>query len=133
MRWVLAATAVTAAALWAAPHPCAAAPARLMGVEGEAAPAPKGIHVERQIALLASVVRYVEDHLGVEIVPAGVERPGTLGAPLEVGGGAFPAGPSMAGVLNFGDPNGALPALSRMSAAVSAGQDRLRLTLRMRW
>jgi len=133
MRWVLAATAVTAAALWVAPHPCAAAPERLTGMSGDPTPAPKRIQIERQVTLLATVVRYVEDHLGVEVLPAPADRTGISGAPLEWGGATVPAGPSMAGVLNFGGPDGSMPALSRMSAALSAGQDRLRLTLRMRW
>jgi hypothetical protein len=133
MRSILAATAVTAAALWAAPMPCAAAQGDLMGVGPDGAPAPKRIRIERQIGLIATVVRYVESHLGVEVTSAPVGRPGPLGSPLELDGAAHPIGPSMAGVLNFGDPHGAMPALSRMSAAISAGQDHMRLTLRMRW
>jgi hypothetical protein len=137
MRSILAATAVTAAALWAAPMPCAAAQGHLMGVGPDGAPAPKRIRIERQVGLIATVVRYVESHLGVEVTSAPVGRPGPLGSPLELDGAldgaALPIGPSMAGVLNFGDPHGAMPALSRMSAAISAGQNHMRLTLRMRW
>jgi len=138
MRFVLvltATTAMTAAALWAAPHPCAAAQAHLLGAEQRSAPSPTHYRIERQMSLLATVVRYVEDHVGVELVPGPVERIGAAGTPLELDGA--PAGlaarPAMAGVFAVGGGANPLSALGRMSAAVSASENRLHLTLRMRW
>jgi len=130
----MAVTAVTAAALWAAPSPCVAAQADLLGVSPDGTESPSHFRVERQVSLIASVVRYVENHLGVEIVPGSMHRAGTRGTPLDLYGppAAAAAPPAMAGTfaLSGGD---ARSALGRMSAAVSAGQDRLHLTLRVRW
>lgn len=135
MRWLTAATAMTAAALWAAPSPCAAAGEHLLGVGPEATPSPSRYRVERQVSLIATVVRYVEDHLGVEIVPASVHRVGIEGTPLDLYGPPVRAAglPAMAGTFAVGGDENALHALNRMSAAVSASEDRLHLTLRVRW
>lgn len=139
MRWILAATAVTAAALASVPSPCQAA-GHLMGAEQpQQAPSPGHMRVERQVSLIAAAVRYVEDHLGVEIVPASVDRIGVTGMPLDLyGPGAAMGAPAMgapavAGTLAFGDGSNPASALNAMSAAVSASQNRVRLTLRMRW
>lgn len=132
MRWILAATAVTAATLWVAPHPCAAAE-HLMGAEARKAPSPGHMRVERQVSLIAAALRYVEDHLGVEIVPASVGRIGDAATPLGLDGPGTPGRPAVAGTFAFGGGTGPVRALNAMSAAVSASQNRLHLTLRMRW
>jgi hypothetical protein len=134
MRWILAATAVTAAALATVPSPCLAA-GHLMGTEQPRnAPSPGHMRVERQVSLIAAAVHYLEDHLGVEIVPASVDRIGVGGMPLELhGAGTAMAAPAVAGTLAFGDRSNPASAFNAMSAAVSASQNRLHLTLRMRW
>ncbi len=126
MRWILAATALTVAALGLAPCPCRAEETNLMGVSPDAVPTPSRIRIERHLSILANVVRYVEDHLGVEVVPGGVDRIGVSDAPLGL------SEPAVAGTFAFGGADRRSP-FTPMSAALSAGQNRVRLTLRMRW
>jgi hypothetical protein len=127
MRRILTAAALTGLALGAAPHPCQADEA-LMGVGPDAAPAPTRIRIERHLSVVANVVRYVEDHLGVEVVPGSLGHLGGPGSPLGLGE------PAVAGTFALGGAgDGTRSPFGPLSAAISAGQDRVRLTLRMRW
>lgn len=97
------------------------------------APSAKRMVMERQALLVNAFARYLEERLGFDLLsPVGRH------VALELA----PAAPGPAGVSHdlvalrhdFGTADGGTPALaSRMSAALSARSDRLKLTFRLRW
>lgn len=119
-------------------------PARAAGDDGVAlpvlgsaptrAPAPKRVRVERHLAIVANVLHYLEDHLGVELVPESVDRADVRVAYLP-GADALPAGtdlaPAVAGTFALSGAGSATTA--RLHTVLSATPDRFRLTLRLRW
>lgn len=129
IRWVLAA-AVAAVCLGPAPARAAGdegATSPLLGTAPARAPKTESVRVERHLAIVANALRFLEDHLGVEVAPDSVDRP-------DIRLGALPEGaaaPAVAGTLAFGA--GGPVTTARLRTVLSATPDRFRLTLRLRW
>lgn len=118
------ALAAVAAALCSAPA-LAAAEARVTASAPDRAPTPRRVLLEQNVSLLANVAHFVEQHLGVELLPTSMERAGLGIEPLAPDGAARDR-------LALGAVPGPEP-LGAVSAALSANPHQVRLTLRLRW